>query len=462
MNTRLQASSKCIPPLTFRIVPRGLLQRKCACGGTPGPSGKCEECRKKRLSLQRKTLPTEAYAHHSTLSSQDDSCGVSPFFQEVIHSPSEPLHADTRAFLEPHIGHNFGAVHIQRARFIEGKLSIDEPGDVYEREADRVADQVLRMQTPASALNVAAAERTASIQLQRQSDETSDEENLPVDYDMPSPEEAPEEMPEELAAPAPTPVVGFGIRVQRHCAACTYQEQLQRTVLSASTGIARTGAALVPDAGQPLAVSLRGFFEPRFGYSFDQVRVHTGGAAAESARAVNALAYTVGRDIVFGAGQYRPDTSAGQRLLAHELTHVVQQNGVHGGAGRRPMLQRWSIGDPVAGINTIVCDGKGGVTTQLGATGNADQTRCLKDCMEAHEQSHRSDALAEKANICSGVAAGKTVRADAGAQQKATEIKASNAEIDCIKPQVPKVGEVCKKIMQDRISQMEKYRDSFK
>ena len=67
--------------------------------------------------------------------------------------------------------------------------------------------------------------------------------------------------------------------------------------------------------------------EPRFGHDFSQVRVHTDARAAESARAVNALAYTVGRDVVFGTGQYMPGTMEGKRLMAHELTHVVQQGG---------------------------------------------------------------------------------------------------------------------------------------
>jgi hypothetical protein len=76
--------------------------------------------------------------------------------------------------------------------------------------------------------------------------------------------------------------------------------------------------------GRPLDDSTRAFMEPRFGHDFGRVRVHTDEHAAESARAVNALAYTVGRDVVFGAGQYRPATAEGRRLLAHELTHVVQ------------------------------------------------------------------------------------------------------------------------------------------
>ena len=79
--------------------------------------------------------------------------------------------------------------------------------------------------------------------------------------------------------------------------------------------------------GAPLDTATRASMEPRLGHDFSQVRVHTGARAAESARAVNALAYTVGRDVVFGAGNYAPSSTAGHRLLAHELAHVVQQRG---------------------------------------------------------------------------------------------------------------------------------------
>jgi len=78
--------------------------------------------------------------------------------------------------------------------------------------------------------------------------------------------------------------------------------------------------------GQPLDSGTRDFMEPRFGHDFSQVRIHTDKRAAESAYRVNALAYTVGREIVFGTGQYQPNTSVGRRLLAHEMTHVVQQD----------------------------------------------------------------------------------------------------------------------------------------
>jgi hypothetical protein len=89
--------------------------------------------------------------------------------------------------------------------------------------------------------------------------------------------------------------------------------------------------------GQPLDVDTRTVMESRFCHDFSQVRVHTDAKAAESAQALDALAYTVGRDVVFGSGQYSPETSAGQNLLAHELAHVVQQ-----GDGKANQIFRWS------------------------------------------------------------------------------------------------------------------------
>lgn len=99
------------------------------------------------------------------------------------------------------------------------------------------------------------------------------------------------------------------------------------------TGRASEGTEIAPasvhrvlaGAGTPMAPTLREDMEQRFGHDFSRVRVHSGGAAAQSAQEVNANAYTVGHDIVFGAAQFSPGTNSGRRLLAHELTHVVQQ-----------------------------------------------------------------------------------------------------------------------------------------
>lgn len=88
--------------------------------------------------------------------------------------------------------------------------------------------------------------------------------------------------------------------------------------------------------GRPLDDNIRRFMEPRFGHDFGHVRVNSGGRAAASAAAVGARAYTVGQDIVFGAGEFAPDSVPGRRLLAHELTHTLQQNTL----GVAPMLRR--------------------------------------------------------------------------------------------------------------------------
>lgn len=116
------------------------------------------------------------------------------------------------------------------------------------------------------------------------------------------------------------------------CAECRKKRLQRRATHDATPDIAPPIVHEVLRAlGQPLDTATRAFMEPRFGHDFSHVRVHTDARAAESARAVNALAYTVGHDVVFGAEQYTPTTTWGKRLLAHELTHVVQQQSANSG-----------------------------------------------------------------------------------------------------------------------------------
>jgi hypothetical protein len=111
----------------------------------------------------------------------------------------------------------------------------------------------------------------------------------------------------------------------------TVENRLMRK--TSGSGQATSGA--IPQAvrqvmqspGRPLEAATRAFMEPRFDHDFSQVRIHTGALAAESARSVNALAYTIGNDVVFGEGKYAPAVESGRKLLAHELAHVVQQGG---------------------------------------------------------------------------------------------------------------------------------------
>lgn len=159
-------------------------------------------------------------------------------------------------------------------------ITVNKPGDPFEQEADHVADQIMRMPDP--------------VKIQRTCSKCEDEDKL-----------------------------------QRKCAGCEKEEDINK-LQRKETG---TGPVLAPpivhevlsSPGQALDASTRDFFEPRFGHDFSRVRVHADAKAAEAAQAVNALAYTVGRDIVFGQGQYMSGDSRGRSLIAHELTHVIQQ-----------------------------------------------------------------------------------------------------------------------------------------
>jgi Domain of unknown function (DUF4157) len=138
------------------------------------------------------------------------------------------------------------------------------------------------------------------------------------------------------------------------------------------------GAVAVPpivhqvlgSSAQPLDPAIRDFMEPRFGYSFSGVRVHTDERAARSARDIDALAYTVGDDVVFGAGQYAPGTTEGRRLMAHELTHVVQQSG---------QLQR-----AVKPNSTCPANAHGAPASPLAAIGTANDRAVLMALGTSH------------------------------------------------------------------------------
>ncbi|MEK6321047.1 MAG: DUF4157 domain-containing protein [Acidobacteriota bacterium] len=116
------------------------------------------------------------------------------------------------------------------------------------------------------------------------------------------------------------------------CSDCEKKEGLlQRSALSNETAseVPPLVHEVLSSSGQPLDAATRAFMEPRFGHDFSRVRVHADTRAAESARAVNALAYTVGNKVVLGEGQYAPRTIEGRRLMAHELAHTVQQSSAH-------------------------------------------------------------------------------------------------------------------------------------
>jgi hypothetical protein len=178
-------------------------------------------------------------------------------------------------------------------QFIQAKLKVSQPGDPYEQEADRVADQVLRM--PDMATERVAVSRLVSPTHQRACSKCEeDDENKDIHRKAADDDEERHLQAKSIQGGAKTPADGAGVNDLK-------------------------------GGGAPLSDATRAYFEPRFGHEFGQVRVHTDAAAAASARSFGALAYTVGSDLVFGKGQYEPETSEGKHLLAHELTHVLQQ-----------------------------------------------------------------------------------------------------------------------------------------
>ena len=164
----------------------------------------------------------------------------------------------------------FGNQYLQtllQARMLQAKLTVNHPNDAFEEEADRVAGHVMRMPAPAP---VAIQRRTTDDGVHR----------VGLVPDVPGVDDATENSIRSLAG-----------------------------------------------RGSPLPDGVRAFMEPRFDADFSAVRVHHDAEAQGLARSVNAQAFTLGSNVVFGAGFYSPDTDAGRRLLAHELTHVVQQTG---------------------------------------------------------------------------------------------------------------------------------------
>ncbi|HEY6447170.1 MAG TPA: DUF4157 domain-containing protein [Acidobacteriaceae bacterium] len=207
----------------------------------------------------------------------------------LLDHPAAEL--ESLSVLPPDLLWNFGRIpiHPTPARAIQPKLAINRPGDPYEQEADRIADQVMRHHASANPVRAHAA-----------------------------------------------------AGVQRACACggtCDHckeeaEEPVQRASAEAGHSAPVHAPAVVHDAlnsvGRPLDSGARAFFEPRLGYDFSRVRIHTGALADRSAESVQALAYTSGSNIVFARGKYAPHTGEGRRLLAHELVHVLQQSSANG------------------------------------------------------------------------------------------------------------------------------------
>jgi Domain of unknown function (DUF4157) len=182
---------------------------------------------------------------------------------------------------------------------IQAKLTIGEPGDKYEQEADRVASQVVgQINVPAS------AQSTQGRSVQRQEEKKEELQTKPEITTL----QRQEEKPEELQAKSTQ-------QRQEAIAGGEASADLTSTINSARGG----GVAIAPNIRQPM--------EQAFGADFSGVKVHTDGQSDQLNRSIQARAFTTGQDVFFRQGEYNPGSRGGQELLAHELTHVVQQSG---------------------------------------------------------------------------------------------------------------------------------------
>ena len=222
-----------------------LVQRKCACGAAPKMERECDQCQKSRLTVQRRSLQ---------------------------HAPAAPR---TNGFAGGD------------AVLVQTQMTVNNPDDEYEREAEHVAEKVV------------------------DKDEALDIHNLP--------QLAVQAAGRPASAPALRPDVEAGIQSAR-------------------------------GSGDPLPASSRGFFESRMHHEFGGVRVHTDRRAGDMAESIQAQAFTTGADIFFAPGEYAPNTRAGRKLLAHELTHVVQQV---------PHVARQEKETPGPKCTTLFRDGEG-------------------------------------------------------------------------------------------------------
>ena len=191
-------------------------------------------------------------------------------------------------------GQSFFAKNSEPAFFaptrIQPKLTIGPVDDPYEREADAIADSVMRM-SDAETLQT----NPSPVSIQRKCGECEEEEE----------------------------------KIQPKCAHCEQEEKTQMKREAGASG-GMTAPPVVHDVinsgGRPLDLNTRNFMESRFGHDFGNVQIHNDSLAHKSSADINALAYTYGNHVVFGVGQYQPNTHSGKQLLSHELTHVVQQS----------------------------------------------------------------------------------------------------------------------------------------
>ena len=289
-------------------------------------------------------MPTHQKQHsdQSTEAAQKQSKAKSAQPGPMALAPQPSPLALQRAITDPRAASPRDILTLQRlagnqavTRLIQAKLTVGPAGDKYEQEADRVADQVVSGQPQANSGQLSAVSRQAEEEeevqtkplaasitplVQRQAEDEEEVQTKPLVQRQAEDEEEVQTKP----------------LVQRQA---EDEEEVQtKSNLQSPISNPQVGFEAGPDVesrlatnkggGSPLPGEVRAAMEPRFGADFGGVRVHTGGEADDLNRQLSAQAFTHGQDIYMAAGKYAPGTTAGNRLLAHELTHTIQQTGM--------------------------------------------------------------------------------------------------------------------------------------
>ncbi|MGB8340814.1 MAG: DUF4157 domain-containing protein [Chthoniobacterales bacterium] len=433
-----EASSKATVPVRSPRLQSRLLQRKCACGGTAGPSGECAECKRKRLALQPKLAinqPGDRYEQEADRVAEAIVSGATsnrPLISSLgsgavqREEPGKPKSEEEKykeaakkvgeAFLETPPGKEIrkkaedlgdafistlpgkiiagsavaGAVATLAATHKELPIGIPEipldkikPGLkmklTYKGPVDKPSKVAVGFSIPlggksggkkggpseserrqAETARLVAEQRKIREGLKTDEEKAADQKRI-YDYvasrmlraDQLTPRRSPlsfgiagDELgfkpgvPQAEHSPLGPLVPNFKLSGEVPADAAPLKEEKKEETVQRKASDDHEVAGAPPiiedvlqSTGEPLDPATRRFMEKRFGHDFGRVRVHRGARAAESARVVHAQAYTVGTQIAFDTARYQPSTPEGRLLLAHELTHVVQQGGTRSGGG---------------------------------------------------------------------------------------------------------------------------------
>lgn len=219
---------------------------------------------------------------------------------------------------------------------LQAKLKIGKPNDIYEKEADHMADRLMRMSegelapAPASSPSPKRQEKIRINSLiQRQPDEEEEAQAKLQVQRQKEEEEEPVQARLIQKQPEEEPIQSkFIPKKENNETATSTLDSGFESRLNSTKG-----------SGNPLPDNTRNFMENRFGADFSSVKIHTDSNAVQMNKALNAQAFTCGNDIYFNSGKYNPNTSSGKHLLAHELTHTVQQCSQQKSFGQKISLQ---------------------------------------------------------------------------------------------------------------------------